>query len=269
MITALAGPAAAQSSLAGDTIRISRAVGPIKIDGDLSDDGWRSATRVEKWYEVQPGDNNEPPVRSVGFITFDDRFLYIGFEFDDPNPHAIRAPLGDHDNVNGASTDFAGIFLDPLNSGRTAVEFFVTPRNVQYDAITDDASGENASPDFFWDSAAAINEHGWTLEMRIPFSSLRYKNRDPQTWGIILFRNYPRQSRYQFFSARLPRNSNCLVCRENPLIGLDHLPAGGHIVVAPYVASTVAARVPDDEGGDPLLGQPLVGNSTSHIGLDL
>jgi hypothetical protein len=269
LITALAGPAAAQSSLAGDTIRISRAVGPIKIDGDLSDDGWRSATRVEKWYEVQPGDNNEPPVRSVGFITFDDRFLYVAFELDDPNPHAIRAPLGDHDNVNGASTDFAGIVLDPLNSGRTAVEFFVTPRNVQYDAITDDASGENAAPDFFWDSAAAINDHGWTLEMRIPFSSLRYRNRDPQTWGIILFRNYPRQSRYQFFSARLPKNSNCLVCRENPLIGLEHLPAGGHIVAAPYVAGTAAARVPDDESGDPLLGQPLLRHSTSRIGLDL
>jgi hypothetical protein len=269
LVTALPAPAAAQSSLAGETFHISRASGPIKIDGELSDEAWRSATRVEKWYEVKPGDNNEPPVRNVGFLTFDDRFLYVGFEFDDPNPRAIRAPLGDHDNISGNSTDFGGIFIDPLNSGRTALEFFVSPRNVQYDAVDDDASGENASPDFFWDSAAKINDHGWTLEMRIPFSSLRYKNVDPQTWGIMLFRNYPRTSRYQFFSTRLPKNSNCLICWENRLLGLDHLPAGGHIVVAPYVSSSVAARAPDDADGNPLLGEPLLGDSNAHIGLDL
>jgi hypothetical protein len=269
LVAALAAPVEAQSSLAGVTLHISRATGPIKIDGDLSDDAWRSATRIDKWYEVQPGDNNEPPVRNVGFLTYDDRFFYVGFEFEDPNPGAIRAPLGDHDNINGNSTDFAGIFIDPLNSGRTALEFFVTPRNVQYDAVDDDQSGENSSPDFFWDSAAKITGHGWTLEMRIPFSSLRYRNIDPQTWGIILFRNYPRESRYQFFSTPLPKNSNCLVCRENRLTGLEHLPAGGHIVVAPYVNGTLAARVPNDADGNPQLGQPLAGDSNSHVGADV
>src|SRR5579864_4429027 len=265
LVTALHAPAAAQSSLAGETLHISRASGPIKIDGELSDEAWRSATRVDKWYEVQPGDNTEPAVKNLGFLTFDDRFLYVGFQFEDPNPRAIRAPLGDHDSINGNSTDFAGIFIDPLNSGRTAAEFFVTPRNVQYDAITDDASGENASPDFFWDSAARITDHGWTLEMRIPFSSLRYRNVDPQTWGIILFRNYPRQFRYQFFSARLPHNSNCLVCRENRLVGLEHLPAGGHIVAAPYVNGNETTHRANDDLTQPLVTDPV----SSRIGLDL
>ncbi len=257
-------PAAAQSSLAGTTFKITRAAAAIRIDGDLSDEGWRGATRVATWYEVSPGDNNEPPVRNVGYLTYDDRFLYVGFEFDDPNPAAIRAPLGDHDAINGSSMDFAGVFLDPLNSGRTAAEFFVTPRNVQYDAITDDASGENASPDFFWDSAAAINDHGWTLEIRIPFSTLRYRSVDPQTWGIILFRNYPRAFRYQFFSARVPKGNNCVVCYENKLVGLEHLPAGGHLVAAPYANGAAAARARDDTAGE-----PLVGEGSARIGLDL
>jgi len=268
VVAALASPAAAQAPLGGDTFHISRAAGPITIDGDLSDEGWRSATRVDRWYEIQPGDNTEPPVRNVAFLTFDDRFLYVGFELEDPNPRAIRAPLGDHDSINGNSTDFAGIFLDPLNSRRTGFEFFVTPRNVQYDAIQDDASGENASPDFFWDSAATINSHGWTLEMRIPFSTLRYKSGDLQTWGIILFRNYPRLSRYQFFSARVPKNSNCVMCHENSLTGLEHLPSGGHIVAAPYAASTLGARAPSDVAGDPILNQPLRSDSNVHVGFD-
>src|SRR5206468_7676538 len=135
------------SSLVGATLHIERATGPIRIDADLSDEAWRTATRIEKWYEVQPGDNRDPPVRSVGHLTFDDRFFYAAFEFDDPNPSTIRAPLGDHDAINGNSMDFGGLFIDPLNTGRTAFEFFVNPRNVQYDAVIDDASGENSAPD--------------------------------------------------------------------------------------------------------------------------
>ena len=87
----------------------------------------------------------------------------------------------------------------------------MTPHNIQYDAITDDSSGEDSSPDFFWESATAITEHGWTLEIRIPFSSLRYRTAEQQTWGILLYRNYPRDRHFQFFSARLPRDADGLV----------------------------------------------------------
>src|SRR5262245_59915583 len=90
-------PAAAQSALSGDTIHISRTTAPIVVDGDLSDEGWRHATRVEKWYETQPGDNVEPKVRNVGYLTYDDHFFYAAFEFEDPDIKAIRAPFADRD----------------------------------------------------------------------------------------------------------------------------------------------------------------------------
>ena len=70
-----ASPAAAQSALSGDTIRMSAAVAPITVDGDLSDEGWRGATRVETFYEINPGDNVEPPVKSVGYLAYDTRYL--------------------------------------------------------------------------------------------------------------------------------------------------------------------------------------------------
>src|SRR5437867_3773564 len=85
-------PALAQSSLSGETLHIVRATGPIKVDGNLSDDGWRDVKPVTTWYEVNPGDNTPPKMRNVGRIAYDDRYLYAAFEFDDPNPHAIRAP---------------------------------------------------------------------------------------------------------------------------------------------------------------------------------
>ena len=268
LLFGLAGSAGAQPAqpvLTAANIHIARATGAIHVDGDLSDEAWRAATRVEKWYEIQPGDNTEPPVRSVGYLAYDDRFLYVAFEFDDPQPQAIRAPFGDHDSVQGSSTDFGGIFVDSLNTRRGGVEFFVSPHNIQYDAVTDDATGENSSPDFFWDSATKITDRGWTLEMRIPFSSLRYKGGDLNEWGVILFRNYPRTYRYQITSVPIPRGSNCTMCHEHSLIGLEGLPAGGHVVLAPYVSAS-ATTTPE---GD-VLGAPL--NNTDgrgRAGLDV
>jgi hypothetical protein len=142
--------------------------------------------------------------------------------------------------------------------------FLANPRGIQYDAIADDASGEDSSPDFFWESAARITEHGWTLEIKVPFSSLRYRNADPQTWGILLYRNYPRDFRYQFFSAKLPRGGNCFICRSNTLVGLERLPSGGHIVAAPFVTASEGAH-PRNGLGTPLVNDPV----KPHAGFDV
>jgi hypothetical protein len=257
-------PAAAQSSLSGDRIAIKRSAGAIAIDGDLSDAGWQGAAKVDRWYEVNPGDNVEPKVRNVGYLTYDDRYFYAAFEFEDPAPSSIRAPFADRDNLGNGYNDYGGIIIDARNSGHTATFFVVTPRNVQYDAITDDGSGEDSSPDFFWASATKITARGWTVEIRIPFTSLRYRNVDPQTWGILLYRNFPRDRRYQYFSARIPRGGNCFICRSNPLTGLERLPGGGHIIAAPYVSASEIAR-PRGEPGTPLVGEAV----KPHAGLDV
>jgi hypothetical protein len=67
--------AEAQSALSGEPIHISRAPASIVVDGDLSDEGWRGASRIDKWYEVNPGDNTEPKVRNVGYLTYDEKFF--------------------------------------------------------------------------------------------------------------------------------------------------------------------------------------------------
>jgi hypothetical protein len=234
--------AAAQTALSGPAISIARANGPIAIDGDLGDEGWSGVARIETWYETNPGDNTEPAVKSVGYLAYDSRFFYAAFEFDDPDPASIRAPYADHDNISGDYTDYGGVILDTRNDGHSAVLLLATPRGVQYDALTDDASNEDSSPDFFWDSAARITERGWTLEIRVPFSSLRYTSIDPQTWGILLYRNYPRDFRYQMFSTKLPRGRNCFICSANTLVGLERLPAGGHLIAAPYASVNSEAR---------------------------
>ncbi len=230
-------------------VHIRRATGPITIDGNLSDPGWAGALRFDTWYETNPGDNVPPKVKTVGYVTYDEHFLYIGIDMSDPNPSQIRAMFGDHDQINGNADDFGGVILDTRNDGKTGYEFFVNAHGTQYDAVNDDTSGnEDASPDFFWDSATKIDAHGWSLEMRIPFSSLRYSSSNPEQWGLVLYRNYPRERRYQIFTARLPRGGNCFVCHFEKLSGLENLPPGGHLVTAPYMTARQLGQTVDGIG---------------------
>jgi hypothetical protein len=245
------------------SVTIQRAAEPITIDGDLSDAGWKGIEPITTWYETNPGDNTPPRVKNVAWLAYDDRFLYAAFEFEDPHPDQIRAPLGDHDAVR-SPTDYGGIIVDSRADGKTAQMFLANPRGVQYDAVTSDATGEDNSPDFFWDSAGKITATGWTLEIRVPFSSLRYRNLAHPTWGILLYRNYPRDRRYQFFSARLPRDVNCFICNSSPLTGFESLPHGSHLVLAPFVTSQ-RTNTPSGDLGTPLESVDL----QNQAGLDM
>jgi hypothetical protein len=237
-----------------EELHIARAAGPIEVDGRLGDPGWNGALRVETFYETNPGDNIEPQVKTVAWLTYDDRFFYVAFDFAD-DPKKIRAPFGDHDQIS-SSTDYGGIFLDTRNDGKTGFLFLANPHNLQYDAISSDVSGEDSSPDFYWDSAARITSTGWTLEIRIPFSSLRYNSADVQTWGILLYRNWPRDFRYQMFDVKLPRGSSCLICHARKITGLTGLPGGNHAVLAPYVTGR-RDSFPEGDPGSRLENRPV------------
>ncbi|HYB53759.1 MAG TPA: carbohydrate binding family 9 domain-containing protein, partial [Thermoanaerobaculia bacterium] len=238
-----AGAAGEESAFA-----IHRAAGPITIDGDLSDPGWQGAARFQDFVEIRPGDGTAPDRRTTLLLAYDEKFLYAAFVCEDPDPSRIRAAFSDRDDV-GTDQDYAGIFLDTRHDRRTVVEFFANPHGVQYDAVQDDATGnEDSTADFHWDSAGRIDAHGWTLEIRIPFSSLRYDKADPQTWGIIAYRNYTRDTRHSVSTSRIPRGSPCFVCHERDLVGLSGLPPGPHYVLAPYAAASQEA-VQDPSAG--------------------
>jgi len=123
-------------------LRITRVTSKIEVDGDLSDAAWSEAERITTWFETNPGDNVEPKVRNVAWLAYDEQFLYAAFDFPDPDPKAIKAPLGDRDHVPGY-TDYGGVIVDPRNDGTTAQMFLANPRGIQYDALTSDASGED------------------------------------------------------------------------------------------------------------------------------
>ena len=220
---------------------LNKTSAPITLDGDLSDAGWQQATVIDRFYETSPGDNIEPKVRTVAYVTYDNRYFYIGVRADDPQARNIRAPFVDRDGVIGTDDNIA-VFLDTRNDKRSAIEIRVNPRGIQADGIFNDANfNEDFSPDFYYDTAAKIDDKGWSAEFRIPFTSLRYDKSDPQTWNILVWRNYPREFRYGIHSAPIPRGGNCLICNMHPLTGITGLPDSNNLVVAPYVTAQQSA----------------------------
>jgi Domain of unknown function (DUF5916)/Carbohydrate family 9 binding domain-like len=237
-------------------IQIHRAEGAIAVDGNLDDAGWKNAAVIDRFYETSPGNNAEPKVKTIVHLSYDDKYFYIGIRCEDPEPGKIRAPFVDRDQVIGTDDNIA-VFLDTRNEKRSALELRVNPRGIQADGVFNDANfSEDFAPDFFYDTAAKIDGGGWSAEYAIPFSSLRYDDKPEQTWNILVWRNYPRDFRYAYQSAAVPRGSNCYMCWMHPIVGLTGLPKAGHMIVAPYVTAQ-STSIPEGPLGTPLQREPL------------
>ncbi|HKH44474.1 MAG TPA: DUF5916 domain-containing protein [Thermoanaerobaculia bacterium] len=241
----------AQVPPVGPPLPVARAAGKIVLDGKLDDAAWQQAAVLDTFVETYPGDNTEPAAKTVVYLTYDEHSFYVGIHAFDPEPGKIRAPFVERDNVVGTDDNVA-VFLDTRNDRRSAVELRVNPRGNQSDAVyNDNSANEDFSPDFFYDTAAQITDDGWTAEMRIPLSSLRYPKQEENRWGILVWRNYPRDQRYAFHSSPIARGSNCWICQSRELTGLTGLSGGGHFVVAPYVTGQ---RLGEPRNG---LGSPI------------
>jgi hypothetical protein len=262
----LAVPAAAHEAVTPGVpppIPLPRATGPIRMDGDLSDPAWKSAAVIDTFFETVFGDNRAPGVKTVAYVMYDGRYFYVGVRCEDPHPERIRAPYADRDAVIGTDDNVA-IFLDTRGDRRSAQEFRVSPRGIQGDAVFNDADGnEDFAPDFYYDTAAKVMDWGWSAELRIPLTSLRYGKRDPQDWGIIVWRNYPRDFRYGLYTSPEPRGANCLICRSRELTGITGLPSSSHLVAAPYASAQDVATADAP-------GRSLADHATEKdVGLDV
>jgi len=232
-------------------LSLPRTNAPVTLDGELTEEAWKSAAVIDQFYEYSRSDNGPPPVPTIAYVMYDDHNLYVGVDCRDPDPSKIRAPYVDRDQVFG-DADNVGVLIDARGEGKVAIQLRTNPRGIQGDAVDNDSTGsEDFSPDFFYDTAAKITATGWVAEYRIPLSTLRYTNDEPQTWGIMIVRNWPRDFRYVVSSNPLPRNSNCFVCHLMKFTGITDLPSPQHLILAPYVSAQQSAR-PREELGSPL-----------------
>jgi hypothetical protein len=170
-------------------LRIPRLEKPPVIDGKLSEGEWTQAVVLRDFYQINPGDNIEPSKPTDVFIGYDSRFLYIGVHaFDDPSK--VRASVARRDNVFGE--DNLRIFLDTFNDQRKAYVLGWNPLGVQQDGILTEGGNTDFSVDIVMESKGEVTSDGWTLEVAIPFKSLRYEAGKDKLWGFHVWRNIDR-----------------------------------------------------------------------------
>lgn len=159
------------------------------IDGKLDEDVWKTAVALKDFYQTSPGDNIAPSQPTEVFIGYDSKFLYFGFHAYD-EPGKVRATVAARDDV--FDEDNVRVFLDTFNDQRKAYVLGFNPLGVQQDGIRTEGSGEDYSVDIVMESKGLLTSDGWTLEVAIPFKSLRYEAGKGKLWGFHVWRNIAR-----------------------------------------------------------------------------
>jgi hypothetical protein len=170
-------------------LRVPRFETPPVIDGKLDDAAWQRAGIFQEFYQISPGDNIAPSQPTEVFIGYDARFLYFAFHcYDDPAK--VRATVARRDNVFGE--DNVRVFLDTFNDQRKAYVLGWNPLGVQQDGIMTESGGTDYSVDIVMESKGVLTPDGFTIEVAIPFKSLRYEAGKDKQWGIHVWRNIDR-----------------------------------------------------------------------------
>ena len=171
---------------------IRRASSEITIDGVLEEAAWTDATEISIRFEWFPGDNTEPPVRTLAYVTYDDRNFYVGFRAFDPQPRQIRAQFMDRDQIETlVQNDYVIVQIDTFNAQRRSYQFRVNPLGVQADAFSSEVDRtEDWSWDMIWTSKGRITADGFEVEIALPFNQLRFPNtKAAETWGFDVGRS--------------------------------------------------------------------------------
>lgn len=155
------------------------------IDGQLNDEVWRNGALFGDFIQTQPGDNIKPSHPTEVMMGYDSKHLYIAFKvIQDRN--TVRATVARRDNI--FDDDYIGMYLDTFNDKRQAYTVFFNPLGIQADGTMTEGRGEDYSVDIIMESKGVLTPDGFTIEVAIPFKSLRYEAGKDKQWGIQIFR---------------------------------------------------------------------------------
>lgn len=170
-------------------IRVARFKQPPVIDGRLDDEAWRSAAVLKDFYQIHPGDNIQPSRPTEVLLGYDAKSLYIAFRAHD-DPGKVRATLARRDAI--FDDDTVGVYLDTYNDKRRAYNLSFNPHGVQADSVLIAGGDDDRSIDILMESKGVVTDDGYTVEVAIPFKSLRYRAGKDQLWGVHFFRSIKR-----------------------------------------------------------------------------
>src|SRR5262249_12367042 len=184
-------PPPVQPSRARPELHAYRVANPPTIDGVLEDEEWKQPpVQTTEWLSYNPLHGDTIPQRTSVWVAYDDNNFYFAFKCDDPDPGGIKTSIARRDNA--WNDDWVGLSLDSLGSGQLSYHMMVNPSGIQMDMLNSIAGGEDTAPDWIWDSAGRVTETGYSVEIRLPLQSIRYKGGTNVHMGLLFWRRVSR-----------------------------------------------------------------------------
>lgn len=202
-------------------LNITRAEKAPKIDGELNDKVWENAEIATDFIQFKPEIGNTLPrnKRTEVKVSYDDQAIYVAaYLYDDPEK--IMSQIVNRDNFG--QTDFFLVVLNPNNDAQNDTSFFVFSSGQQADAISNPTIGEDFSWNAVWSCAVKMKDDGWTVEMKIPYRTLRFADQENPTWGLQFHRQF-RRDRSQYTWNPIDPTKGYIGLYNGELKGLDNL----------------------------------------------
>ena len=215
------------------------------MDGRLDDATWQTGLFLSDFRQKEPVENAEPGDRTEVAFQYDDRALYVGARMLSHNPGAVPRDLTRRDQYG--NSEHLVISLDPYLDRRTAYSFSITSGGVRRDYYHPRDNEGFGNRDFtydpVWDGRVAFDSTGWTAEIRIPFSQLRFAKKPAQEWGLNMLRWIPTRNEDLYWVV-VPRDETGFASRFGTLSGIEGIRPSRRVELVPYFASdgTFAGR---------------------------
>jgi len=222
------------------------------LDGKLDDDVWRSAPPTSAFTQKSPVEGAAPTERTTVRVVYDDDALYIGVDCEQQGaPVVERLTRRDRE----VEADWVSVALDTRRDGKSAFVFEVNAGGALLDAVRFNDTDFSPDWDENWDARAAVRDHGWSIEYRIPFRILRFQTLPLQSWGFEV-RRYVSMKQETEEWALVSRTAGGEVSHYGKLDGLVGLSARTPFELRPFVL----ARVRRQDATQ--LNLPTLGNTT-------
>ncbi len=240
----------------------ARRVGPIVLDAKLDEPAWAAAPPITNFVQYDPDPGQPASQQTEVRFLFDDDALYVGAKmYDKEGGRAVMTRLVRRDA--NFDSDFFEIVIDGYHDHLSRAFFDLNPSGSKSDYIGIGTSCCDSGWDPVWEAATHIDDDGWTAEIRIPFSQLRFSRDSVQTWGLEI-RRYIKRRNEQDDWATWRHNEAGGPSRFGHLEGIHLPPGASHLELLPYAVSKSSSV--DDQPGSPFNTH---GRPTMRVGLDL
>lgn len=243
----------------------------VTLDGKLNEKVW-SVAPVDDFIQRDPAEGESSSQKTNVWVAYDQKNLYVAAKLYDSNPDSIATRLGRRDDF--VESDWFAIFIDSYNDKRNGFYFAVNPSGSIADGTMFNDSWDDESWDGIWEAATSFDESGWNVEIKIPFSQLRFNSADEMVWGINFRRDIQRRNEESYF-VMVPKNESGFVSRFAELHGLAGIVPSQHFQVVPYLVQKAQDLIHDPN--DPFyksqqyktsLGADVKWGITSNLTLD-